>query len=133
MLLRWIMRVGAMVAIAAISSVVTLFWVAFTPPKRVPAPLTANLGQTWQQAGDAFAERVTARFPIGSSEAEMTMELRRQGFSRQDWGSSTAEEHEAMRREDNGICAIAAYVYWRADADRHVTDIRGIYRNEGCL
>lgn len=133
MLSRWILRLSMIAVVAAVSSLVTMVSIALAPPRRVPAALTAHLGGSWDAVDATFRDRVGARFPIGSSETDMTTELRREGFSREDWGSSTEEEHVAMRREDNAICHIAAYVRWRADAERHITAIHGIYRNEGCL
>lgn len=63
----------------------------------------------------------------------MAIELRKQGFSRDDWASDLNLEHDAVRREDNLVCNEAARIYWRADSEGHIMAIRGLFREEGCL
>ncbi len=63
----------------------------------------------------------------------MSQELRREGFARMDWESSVELEHKAGRDESDLICNKSAYVYWRADAERRLTAIRGDYPFGGCL
>jgi hypothetical protein len=78
-------------------------------------------------------ERVKAMFPIGSSVADMGIELQKEGFSRIDWGSSPGEERRAMRREDRFPCNIGAYVNWRDDGKGGLAPVRASYSEEGCL
>jgi hypothetical protein len=130
-LARWSIRLGAAVLGAAISVVSNLIYIAVRPTPQVA--LTANLSGAWDTVSAEFDRRIKSRFPVGSAEAEMGNELRREGFSREDWTSSVSSEHEAVRREDNWVCRQAAHVYWHADADGHVTAIEGRYREEGCL
>uniref|UniRef100_UPI0035CA4EA2 hypothetical protein n=1 Tax=uncultured Sphingomonas sp. TaxID=158754 RepID=UPI0035CA4EA2 len=80
-----------------------------------------------------FDRRLKSRFPLGSSEVAITTELRKEGFIRDDWTLSVAAEHEAIRQENSWPCNQAAHVYWRADASGVLKNIRGLYREEGCL
>jgi hypothetical protein len=84
-------------------------------PASDPVPLTVGLNGPWQAVSDEFDRRTKERFPIGTPVEQMGAELDRQGFVRKDWGTSLDEEHQAVRREDNFVCAVAAHVYWRAD------------------
>jgi hypothetical protein len=94
-----------------------------------------GLRGSWHSVSSEFNARVKKRFPVGSSEADMAEELRREGFLRNDWSyvNAPAAEAEAMRREDGFPCNQAAYVYWRADISGKLTGIRALYREEGCL
>jgi hypothetical protein len=100
---------------------------------RPPSPLVSGLSDEWSAADAEFARRLRSRFPIGSSEAAMTEELRRQGFIRQDWTSGATMEREAMRQESSFPCRVRARVYWRATQHGQLTAIRGRYGEEGCL
>jgi hypothetical protein len=132
-LARWCLRIGISVAISAISVVGTLIFVEVQPKPSVP--LTADLHGEWAAVSREFNRRVTSHFPVGSLESKMTDELRREGFSRDDWNYTNAKggEAKAIRREDGFPCAQAAYVYWRADGTGRLTAVRGVYQEEGCL
>lgn len=98
------------------------------------APLTWNLGGgTWTVLTERFTARLERAFPAGSSEQKMLAELQRQGFSPLPTSTTDAHEREAVRREDNFVCNIAARVYWLTDASGRIIAIRGVYREEGCL
>ncbi len=125
-LARWLLRLGAVTLVAAISVVSTLIYIAATPTPQ--SSLTANLSGDWDTVSAEFDRRVKSRFPIGSTEAEMGGELRKERFSRDDWTSSASAEHEAIKREDNWVCRQAAHIYWRVGADGHITAIKGQYR-----
>jgi hypothetical protein len=134
-LTRWAVRLVGCLAVAAISSGGTWVWMTTIRTIRpLPnVPLTVGLSGKWEDISKEFDRRVKISFPIGSSEEQMGTELKRQGFCRQDWRSSTEQERDAIRREDNGVCRQAAYVHWRVDAQGHLTAVRGEYREEGCL
>jgi hypothetical protein len=100
---------------------------------RPASPLTAGLRGPWTDTTKEFDVRVRRQFPVGTSEDVLSQALTRQGFRQEDWGGVTGTEHEAVRREDNIACNIAARIFWRADKDRRIQSIRGTYREEGCL
>ena len=132
---RWSLRVLLIIVVAGFSSMATMFYLTFRPHPKVP--LTNDLAPghkgTWSEVSAGFDSRLKTQFPIGSSESAMANELRKEGFTRDDWKSSVDDEHEAVRREDNWVCNQAAHVYWRADASGILSAIRGVYREEGCL
>jgi hypothetical protein len=132
-LVRSTLRIGIGAAISVVSIFGTLVVVAVQP--RPSVPLTTDLHGKWAAVSREFNRRVTSRFPVGSSESKMTSELRREGFSRDDWNYANAQgdEGKAMRREDGFPCAQAAYVYWRADDKGRLAAIRGVFQEEGCL
>jgi hypothetical protein len=136
----WAGRIGVGILIAAVSSILTVLVVAGEPkPYEPPKPkssLTLKLGgQTWAKASSEFDRRVKGQFPIGKAENVMTMELRRQGFVRQDWAYSPTNGTEAMafRSENNMVCNQGAFVYWRTDTSGKIKSIRGVYAELGCL
>jgi len=127
------LQICGAVGIAVVSILGTNLWIAFHPVPRPQVPLTAGLHGTWAAVSEELDNRVKERFPLGSSEKEMALELRREGFSRQDWESSVDLEHEAMRDESNWVCKQSAHVFWRADAEGRLTSIRGQYPIGICL
>jgi hypothetical protein len=131
-LTRWSLSLIAIVLVSAISIFGTVVYMTLPRPKP-QVQLTAGLSGEWATINTEFDRRVRSRFPVGSPESEMGAELQKQGFSRQDWTSSDDLEHEAMRREDFIPCGKAAYIYWHADGQGHITAIKGQYRQEGCL
>jgi hypothetical protein len=129
----WLLCLGASIGIAAISVVGTRVWVISAQYTKPKVPLTAGLEGGWAAMSNEFDRRVKNSFPVGSLEKLMAAELQRQGFSREDWHSSTEQESEAARREDTWMCIQAARIYWRADSEGRLTTIRALYREEGCL
>lgn len=59
--------------------------------------------------------------------------LKHEAFSRLDRKSLPASEHLVVRREDDFACKVVARIIWQADSIGKLTDIRGEYREEGCL
>jgi hypothetical protein len=100
---------------------------------RPGAPPTAGSRGEWKDVGDEFDRRAKVRFPIGIPVGQMETELRRKGFSRNDWICSIDRKHKARRREDIGIRNRSADGDWRADDEGRPTAVRGVYRQEGCL
>jgi hypothetical protein len=91
-------------------------------------PLAQDLEQkhlTLQEWRAAFKKRVLERFPIGSSEASMTAELRRQQFHPDNWGSPNGPQRVA-RFIQYGICEKTITIAWMAEDDR-ITSIDGYY------
>src|SRR5206468_2125393 len=60
---RWLVRVAAALAIAAVSAAGTLCWVAFHSNNPIASSLTAGLQDNWEIADPEFNRRVMARFP----------------------------------------------------------------------
>ena len=87
-LTRWTVRLVAGLLVATISVVGTLVYVASHPKPRPQAPLTSNLIGKWDVISAEFNRRVEDRFPVGSLESAMATELRKEGFSHEDWTSS---------------------------------------------
>lgn len=134
---KWAGLICAALLIALVSSCATMLelWDPNALQKS-NSTLTARLGgQTWEASSKEFDRRVKARFPVGTAESTMTLELRRQGFRRQDWSYEKHDDDEAtaFRSENNFVCNQGAFVYWRADAAGNITTIRGEYRELGCL
>ncbi|MCW0181887.1 MAG: hypothetical protein OJI70_08950 [Zavarzinia sp.] len=100
---------------------------------RPQADLTAGLRGNWNDSSAQFDRRVKAAFSVGMPVERMFIELQRQEFTRADWSNSIEDEHDAVRREDNLFCKIAAHVYWRADDEHRLTAVRGTYHEVGCL
>lgn len=107
----------------------------FTWQPRPDVPLTTKLDGSWEMINREFDARVRTRFPVGSTEVDMTRELQREGFTRDDWSFVIGQgaEAKATRREDRVMCRQAAYIYWRANPQGRLTSIRGSYRVERCL
>jgi hypothetical protein len=135
----WVNLTFAALLVALVSSCATALalWPPqpYAPPKPKAALTDALGGQTWEASSKEFDRRVKARFPAGTAERAMTLELRRQGFKRQDWSYEKHGEDEAtaFRSENNLVCQQGAFVYWRADAAGKIETIRGEYRELGCL
>ena len=132
-LARWLLRLAIVAAIVAVSVMGTIFVTALQPTPSVP--LTADLSGAGDTASKEFNRRIVTRFPVGSSEAAMTTELRYEGFVRDDWSYANPDKDEALavRRESIFPCANVAYVSWRASANGRLTAIRGDYGVEACL
>jgi hypothetical protein len=116
---------GYLMAFAAISLVAC----GTTPPPIGRDLMNGSSGVRVQQ----FSERVRARFPVGSSEKELRVELRREHFP---IGAATAREAPfqfVARVESSGlvVCRISWAILWSAQDDR-ITAINGRY-SEVCL
>jgi hypothetical protein len=127
------LRLCGVAVISVISILGTLFWSDLRSFERSQVPLTAGLHGAWAAISEEFDRRVKNRFPLGSTEKDMALELRREGFSRQDWESSVDLEHQATRDESRFPCNQRAQVFWRADAEGRLTAIRGEYPMGECL
>ena len=89
----WAGRLVVCLIVAAVSSGSTWAWMTFRPRSIhavscLPSTLTAGLNEECKTISAEFERRVKASFPAGSSEAQMGIELGRQGFLREDWSSS---------------------------------------------
>jgi len=62
-------------------------------------PLTRNLPDKTAEMQDVFDARVKARFPIGSSVADMLHELHKEGFVESNKVFPPDDEHSATRKD----------------------------------
>ena len=131
--MRWISYVAVLLIVAGLTVGATLLWVQLDKVSGRSVPLTAGMAGEWTTVTKRFDTRIQHRFPTGSSESDLGTTLSQQGFDQVGWGGVTGAEHQAVRREDNLVCKVAARVYWRANASRRLTSIRGTYNAEGCL
>jgi hypothetical protein len=131
---RWAVRLGAggLIAVAsALGTAASIGVCPCVPPP--PVPLTVGLHGRWDEISEEFDRRVRERFPLGSSEVEMAMELRHESFSREDWTAAPDLDREAVRHEDGFVCHQSAHIYWHADSLGRLSAISGVYRPDGCL
>ncbi len=131
--MRGAVRIVVILLVVGLSVGSTLLWLQLEKLSPRSVPLTVGMTGDWTTVTKRFDARVRQRFPIGSSESDMGNALSQQGFSQVDWGGATGTEHEAVRREDNFVCRVAARIHWRATADGRLTSVRGSYNEEGCL
>lgn len=126
--MRWLGRSLILLGVAAISSCTTRFWV-WNQTLDIPrVPLTSGLTGGVEEASRVFDARVKERFSVGTPMAEVGLELQREGFVRQDWGSLPTEQHNARRYDGGGLfCNRVAWVYWKSDDTDRLASINGSY------
>ncbi len=91
-------------------------------------PLTRNLPDKTAEMQDVFDARVKARFPIGSSVADMLHELHKEGFAESNKVFPPDDEHSATRKDGGtGVCSFTATVAWRPDRRDRVKTVSGNY------
>lgn len=126
-------RTGAKIATAiACSSAVTAI-VMFVAVLRAdgafdpPPPLVASAGSGEVSAMDArFDRAVRERFPIGSLESKLILDLVTQGF-KPGWGGGL-DGRTAIYKEFPVVCANEYTVHWRVDATSRLTKVSGDFR-----
>ena len=89
-----------------------------------PPPIARGLPTMMRDIGPAFAERVSARFPVGSSSREMVAELRRQHFKMRPTDPGSPYESVATAENFNGACNLRWTIYWAGKAEQ-ITAIEG--------
>ena len=126
---RWAPRLLALAVVAAIASAATSWIDQSRPAVTASVPLTEGIrsGATTPDDDIAFNSRVQALIPLGMPDRQMGRLLFDQGFRRADWSASTADEHSAVRREDDGECDRGYYIYWHVNTAAEVSAIRGEY------
>ena len=122
---RTLLLVVALILVAGISSSLTWF-VSQIPNDSTPLPALADgLSATRATARQQFADRVRVRFPVGSSERAMMLELWSEGFEHP--GEGDGHRHWASLERRNFVCTQAWTVTWTADESDHLTAIEGTY------
>ena len=93
---------------------------------RWPYPRTPHLGRDlpskYAEGEKSFDERVKARFPIGTREADLVAELRNQGFSI----DRDSADCKCATKTRGLIFRTLWSVRWRAKADR-IEKVWGVY------
>ncbi|WP_051134024.1 hypothetical protein [Methylocystis sp. ATCC 49242] len=121
-------RIALVFAFAAVAFLflafgLRLFWLSAEAP--LPE-LLQNLPDSLNEADQqAFLTRLRARFPAGTTEAEVSAALLEQGFK-----MGRAGERVATYDRQAGIrdkCRRSGNVRWSADAAGHVSEISGGY------
>ncbi len=85
--------------------------------------LLQNVGDTRKDADQqAFAEKLRQRFPLGSAEADLSQELRRQGFVIRAAQREATYDRAAGLRD---LCRRGGNVRWSADAAGTLTALTG--------
>jgi len=128
----WSIHAGIWVVIALVAAGGTALWLLSAPMREAAPPLTAGLSGSWSEQSIAFDKRVRARYAIGATDQSLGADLVKQGFTRSDWGSSPAAEHEASRVKKGLFCREIFNVYWRADTADHLTSVRGEHPAPTC-
>jgi hypothetical protein len=96
-----------------------------------PPPIARGLPAIMRDIGPAFTERVSTRFPVGSSSREMVTELRSQHFNMRPTDPGSPYGSVATAHNFNGACDLKWTIYWAAKADQ-ITAIEGGF-SANCL
>ena len=131
MKISWTAVIGIPAA-ALLSSMLTVGAMVLRDKPRPDAALIADLPARYKDADAAFRQRVQARFPLGSPEADLVAELRRQRFQPATFGSAEGR-YQAVLRLDTWVCNQAARIWWTVDEAGHLTSLDTRYGEEGCL
>ena len=89
-------------------------------------PLLADLHGIPEEVPRELTRRLAARFPIGSSEADLERELGREGFGKAA-GANPARQH-AYFESKAWLCLVNSEVSWSADDTGRLTWITGNYK-----
>lgn len=97
----------------------------------IPPPIGRGLPPEFAKANPIFDEHVKARFPVGSSEAAMIAELRRERFKIGPLNPArpVKDKFEFGAKRTATItfgCNVEWIIYWAAKGDM-ITDIQGGY------
>ncbi|MBP2302981.1 hypothetical protein [Azospirillum picis] len=121
---------GALAAFLAVSGPRQRVWAQIHG--RQAGALAEGLGGLgWKQASTEFDACFRRRFPIGTPLSDMAEALQGEGFvptvsELPGWG-------ERVLRRDGPVCRVSARVLWQADAAARLTQIQGLYREDGSL
>ena len=131
--MQFLKKVGPTVVACLAVAFGTFIWTLDRVGAKPEVPLTAGLPAGWEAKDAELDRRVKAAFLVGSSEEQMTAELRRQSFERADWNTSSGQEYEAVRKTFNSVCSNSIHIYWQVDGEGRLTSIRGKYPRSACL
>jgi hypothetical protein len=119
------LTLGAIVLIALAAAFGIRFW-RFGGAPPLPALLQGLTDSRNPAAQQAFVHRLRTRFPVGSSEAELVAELRKEGFRLRTEARAPQREVSYDRAAGLGeVCRRGGTVRWSADEAGKLTDISG--------
>jgi hypothetical protein len=97
-----------------------------------PPAIGTHLPGTFAVASDAFDQRVKETFPVGSGEAALLAELKRERFvTSQDKDNNSGLKFAARYHANELVCAADWVIRWSA-VDGRIADIKSTYK-EVCL
>ncbi len=122
---RAFLTVVALILVGAVSSTLTRYYDQLPDDTRPLPALADGLSTTSATARQEFAARVRARFPVGSTERALMLELWAEGFDRP--GESEGQRGWASLTRRSLVCSKAWTVTWAADDGGRLTAIDGTY------
>jgi hypothetical protein len=108
-------------AVAAAAALWSLYACSATPP------LASNLSANFADGEREFDRRIQARFPVGSSAAEIALELIRQGFKPTPERGDSASTRVYSFHKGAFPCDLVWNIVWREDSNGKVTATKGVY------
>jgi hypothetical protein len=121
--LRALVLIIALALVAGISSYLTTISARDAPDPRPLPALADGLSPAATIARQEFADRVRTRFPIGSAERALMLELWFEGFQH----PGDASKQWASLDRHGPPCARNWTVTWATDDSGHLTAIDGTY------
>ena len=121
--LRALALIVALALVAGISSYLTTLSAGSDPDPRPLPALARGLSPSAATARQEFADRVRARFPIGSAERALMLALWSEGFEH----PGDASKHWASLERRGPPCTRNWTVTWTTDDNGHLTAIDGTY------
>ena len=122
---RAFLTVVALILVGAVSSYLTRFYDQLPNDSRPLPALADGLSKINATARQEFAERIRERFPLGSPERALMLELWAEGFDRPGEGEGQRRWASLVRR--SLVCTNAWTVTWTTDDSGHLTTIDGTY------
>ena len=117
--------VGAVGMIVVAMALMGGSWLLNPGPAKTRPPLVSDLPAKIDEITPAFAERIKARFPIGSDEAALIQQLKAEAFQ-PEWILPN-HVREAAFIESSLICRNEWHVFWNADQDGKITMINASF------
>ncbi len=122
---RAFLTVVALIIVGAVSSILTRYYDQLPDDSRPLPALAADLSANNATARQEFSTRVHERFPVGSPERALMLELWAEGFDRP--GGSDGQRSWASLTRRSLVCNKAWTVTWAADDTGHLTAVDGTY------
>lgn len=121
---RAFLTVVALILVAAVSSYLTSISADLAADPRPLPTLVDGLSPTATTARQEFAQRIRERFPLGSADRVLMLDLWAQGFEHP--GGSDGRHWASLERR-GAPCNRAWTVSWSTDDGGHLTAVDGTY------